>query len=169
MRIYLLSLLLLPALSIGANPADLEKLIGLQKAQSTTLDLSHADLRHYLFVPGKIDLQQANLSHSNLSGVKLDDMNLKNADLSFADLSDATLNHANLSGANLSHANLSNAKLIQVDLTQANLICTNLNQADLSGANFTSADISGASFINTLTNEIQGYDSVADHTIHCDD
>lgn len=181
-------LFLLPALTWGANQNDLEKLMELKKAQSIRLDLSNADLRNYPFVPGKIDLQQANLSHSNLSGVDLSKMNLGGANLSYADLSHAKLHEVNLADANLDHANLTGAELRKSDLSRANLTftsfsaadlqqaifvkanlaCANLNQADLTQANFAEADISGATFINTITTDVVGYDSVSDRKIVCE-
>src|SRR5579862_2843650 len=100
----------------AANQNDLNKLIQLKNAQTIHLDLSNADLRNYPFIPGKIDLQQANLSHSNLSGVDLSKMNLGGADLRYTDLSNAKLNQVNLVDANLEHANLSGAELQHTDL-----------------------------------------------------
>lgn len=182
-------LLLLPAIAFCANQSDLEKLIQLKKtATPLSLDLSNADLRDYPFVPGKIDLHLANLSHSNLSGVSLSKMNLDGADLSYADLSNAKLNQASLIGADLSHANLAGAELQQSNLSGANLTaatltaanlqqaifskadltCANLNQADLSQSSFAEADISGATFVNTITNDIRGYDSVTDRKVECE-
>jgi uncharacterized protein YjbI with pentapeptide repeats len=186
-RLFIL-LLLLPVISIAANETDLAKLIELKKTQTTVhLDLSNADLRQYTFTPGKIDLQQANLSHTNLSGAILSKMNLGGADLSHADLSNAKLVQVNLAGANLSHANLTGAELQQSDLTGAdlsfaqltnanlqqsilaktNLMCANLNQANLNRANMSSSDISGATFVNTSTVEISGYESVVDAKVGC--
>lgn len=158
----------LPPGAFAANQNDLNKLIELQKElQKTTisrgLDLSNTDLRKYPFIPGKIDLQQANLSHSNLSGVDLSKMNLANADLSYADLSNASLNQVNLAHANLDHANLSGAQLVGSDFTDANLSCSNLNQANLSKSTFTRTNISGASFVNTMTADIIGYATVVDN------
>ncbi len=189
MKMYALFLLLiaLPLLAWSANQHDLNKLIQLEQTQSVYLDLSNTDLRNYSFIPGNIDLQKANLSHSNLSGVDLSKMNLGGADLSYADLSNAKLHQVNLADANLDHANLTNAQLQQTDLSRANLnfailtqanlqqailtrtnlTCANLNQADLTRSTFTEAIISGASFINTLTAEISGYDSVVDKKVGC--
>jgi uncharacterized protein YjbI with pentapeptide repeats len=188
MKLYrVLIPLLFPLIAIAANQQDLEKLLQLKKDQPLRLDLSNTDLRNYSFTPDKIDLQQANMSHSNLSGVDLSKMNLGGADLSYADLSNAKLSQSNLADANLDHANLTGAELQQSDLSRANLgfamltganlqqtlfananlTCANLNQANLSKANFTQANISGATFINTVTADIVGYDSVADRKANC--
>jgi uncharacterized protein YjbI with pentapeptide repeats len=170
MRFLLLALCLLPpALSIAANQRDLEKLMALQKTtQTIQLDLSNADLRKYPFIPGKIDLQQANISHSNLAGVDLSKMNLSGADLSYTDLSNTKLNQVSLVGANLDHANLTGAEIIQSDLSRANLHCANLNQANLSKSIFNEANISGASLINTTTTDAVGYTSVSDVDTNCE-
>lgn len=187
--LFCLSLLaLLPTSLFSANQKDLEKLLQLKNTQTVVhLDLSHVDLRNYPFLPGKIDLQGANISHSNLAGVNLSKMNLGGADLSYSDLSNAKLNQVNLADANLDHANLEGAELQQTDLSRAqlnfanlsnaklqqalfvksNLSCANLNQADLSKSNFTEAIISGATFINTITSDIVGYDSVLDSKVSC--
>lgn len=178
----------LPILVFGANQADLEKLSALKKTDEThVLDLSNTDLRHYAFIAGKVDLQQANLSHSNLSGLDLSKMNLGNVNLSYADLTNTKLNQVNLSDANLDHANLNGAELQQSDLSRANLnaailtnahlqqailikanlTCANLNQADLTKANFTETIIAGATFINTITTDVIGYDSVVDRKTEC--
>ncbi|EKD71639.1 MAG: hypothetical protein ACD_46C00139G0007 [uncultured bacterium] len=174
--------------AMSANQNDLEKLIATKKTQAIHMDLSNADLRQYPFIPGKIDLQGANISHSNLSGVDLSKMNLGGANLSYTDLSNAKLNQVNLSGANLDHANLSGADIQRSDLsnanlnlanlastnlqqsilTKANLTCANLNQADLTKSTFTEANVSGASFVNTITTDIVGYGSVIDTKVSCE-
>ena len=178
---------LIPMLVHGANASDLEKLVRTKKVQTIHLDLSNTDLRQYQFVPGKIDLQQANISHSNLSGVDLSKMNLGGADLSYSDLSNAKLNQTNLADANLDHANLTGAQIQQSDLSRANLgfalltsanlqetllskanlTCAKLDQADLTKSNFSEANISGATFVNTITADIIGYESVADRKTSC--
>lgn len=184
----LLLLLFISSHIFAANQADIEKLIALKKAQTIHLDLSHADLRDYPFAPGKIDLQQADISYSNLSGVNLSKMNLGGANLSHTDLSNAKLTEVNLADANLEHANLSGANLVQSDLSRANLnfaqlisanlersilakanlSCANFNAANLSSANVAEANISGASFVNTNTMNITNYDSVIDQKIACE-
>src|SRR6478752_5892690 len=95
-----------PLIAFSANQNELEKLKKIDAPQIVQMDLSNTDLRSYIFTPGKIDLQKANLSHTNLSGVELSKMNLGGADLSYADLSNAKLNQVNLADANLDHANL---------------------------------------------------------------
>lgn len=172
----------------AASEADLAKLMALKNTpQAVHLDFSNTDLRRYPFVAGKIDLQAANFSHSNLSGVDLSRMNLGGADFREADLSNAKLNQANLmnanfehanltgaeiqqsdlSGANFNHAILSNAKLQQSIFVGANLVCARLDGANLSRANFSRVDISGASFVNTMTVEMVGYGEVVERRVDC--
>lgn len=178
-----------PVLAFSASQSDLEKLKKVDEPQIVQMDLSNTDLRNYIFTPGKIDLQKANLSHSNLSGVELSKMNLGGADLSYADLSNAKLNQVNLADANLDHANLTSAQMQQTDLSRAslnftnltlanlqqailikaNLRCANLNQADLSKADFGEATISGATFVNTKTNDIVGYETIVENKTRCED
>lgn len=187
MKGFIFLILACPAIAIAANQQDLEKLKKIDEPQILQMDLSNTDLRAYLFAPGKIDLQKANLSHSNLSGVELSKMNLGGADLSYADLSNARLNQVNLADANLDHANLSGAQMQQTDLsranlnfanlsqtnlqqailTKANLNCANLNQADLSKADFAEANISGATFVNTLTSNMIGYETIIETRVKC--
>lgn len=172
----------------SANQNDLNKLLALKNTQTIHLDLSNADLRDYPFVPGKIDLQQANLSHSNLAGVDLSKMNLAGANLSYANLQNVKFKQANLTDTNLEHADLQGAQLTESDLSRSslsyanltsanlqhailvktNLNCTNLNQADLSGSNFSEANISGATFTNTITANVIGYDSVIEKAVNCE-
>lgn len=182
------SIILFSSSVLCANQNDIQKLIAANKTQTTMhMDLSNADLRQYPFIPGKIDLQGANISHSNLSGVDLSKMNLGGANFSYTDLSNAKLNQVNLAGANLDHANLSGAQIQQSDLsnanlsfanlssanlqsailTKANLSCATLDRADLSKSTFTQTNVSGASFVNTLTNEIVDYRSVIDSNTAC--
>jgi uncharacterized protein YjbI with pentapeptide repeats len=189
MRKIICLYLIATSLTFAANQTDLQKLIELQKTQTTSrLDLSNADLRDYPFLPGKIDLQQANLSHSNLANVNLSKMNLGGSNLSYADLSHANLSQTNLAGANLDHANLAGAQLQQSDLSGANLnyavlsqanltsailaktnlMCANLNQADLNKATLTGANIAGASFVNTATADIVDYNTVVDQQVSCE-
>jgi uncharacterized protein YjbI with pentapeptide repeats len=187
MKKFILVILGFPLAAFSANQNDLEKLKKMEQPQILQMDLSNTDLRSYVFTPGKIDLQRANLSHSNLSGVELSKMNLGGADLSYADLSNAKLNQVNLADANLDHANLTGAQMQQTDLsrvnlnfanltsanlqqailTKADLTCANLNQADLSKANFSEATISGATFVNTKTGDILGYESIIETKTHC--
>ena len=127
-------------------------------------------LLEFLYEKGFIDrecpilsLQDADLSHTdlswvNLTGAFLRDMNFKQADLSLSRLSGADLSGSNFRGARLKsflvgamlikadlrEANLSGAKLANASLAGSNLRFANLSGADLHGANLTGADLSFA-------------------------
>jgi uncharacterized protein YjbI with pentapeptide repeats len=85
--------------------------------------------RKYSFESGEIN--NLNLSRTNL----------QHTDLLKADFSGANLSEANFFGANLSEAILHSANLYRADLSSAILI-----KADLSDANFCEANLSGADF-----------------------
>jgi len=74
-----------------------------------------------LYIDGKRDFSNADLSDANLLGANLSEANLRCADLLDANLSEANLRCADLSDANLSEANLRSADLSNADLSEANL------------------------------------------------
>ena len=86
-----------------------------------------------------IDLNEADLSKSNLCGA-----NLGRADLNYADLSEANLSRADLSFAQLGEANLWKANLSEADLSNADFFCAYLSEADLSRAELSSANLFAA-------------------------
>lgn len=90
------------------------------------------------------DLSGINLSQANLRGANLTETNLSEADLSGADLQGANLNQTNLRDANLSGSDLRQAVLKQVNLYRANLSWANLINQDLSDANLERVDLQGA-------------------------
>lgn len=91
-----------------------------------------------------LNLEDADLSGSDLSDAKLVMANLAGANLSRTDLCKAELSSASLAGATLSQAFLFGAKLADSDLTKANLSKTNLSRADLTGADLSRATLLGA-------------------------
>ena len=93
--------------------------------------------------------QQANLSYTDLSDLKihlvsLSKANLKGADLNNIDLSEADFSNADLTGVNLEAANLCEAHLQKTNLTGAILKGTDLGCAYLSGATLTNANLTAA-------------------------
>ena len=83
----------------------------------------------------------------------LTDVNLKNADLSRSDLSgiqlfDACLEGAELVGTNLSGGDLTHCSLKNADLTKANLTGARLWNTDLNGANMAECDMNGSDLWN---------------------
>ena len=91
-----------------------------------------------------IQLQGADLSEANLSGLDLFGIDLRGANLCRARLNDTKLMRADLSGANLFEAELRGAELAGANLKGANLNSTQLRCAGLGHANLESADLSNA-------------------------
>ena len=89
-------------------------------------------------------LENEDLTHSMLAGVrlkkaKLKGANLEQAMLAGADLREADLEYANLKDAMMLGANLSNAKLLNAKLDGANLLGAILEGARIEGASFRNA------------------------------
>jgi len=82
----------------------------------------------------QVELSGSNLMGVNLGGASLEQSNLSNVALQRANLKGAAMQQVNLSGANLSGANLSGASLGQANLSGANLSGANITGADLTGA-----------------------------------
>jgi hypothetical protein len=117
--------------------------IGRRKAGTGVVDLNDTNLTYTDL--HKADLSGANLSNATLNHTDLSGANLSNADLSRADLrDDVKLVGAVLITADLSNAKLSDAVLIAADLSNADLSNANLSGADLSNAEFGNADLSNA-------------------------
>ena len=97
------------------------------------------------------DLSGASLTWANLNGSDLRRANLGWADVAWSDLAEANLNgskliRANLNGVDLGGADLSRANLAEANLAEANLRNTIFARADLSGANLTNAILHKARF-----------------------
>jgi uncharacterized protein YjbI with pentapeptide repeats len=89
-----------------------------------------------------VDLDHAQLIHTQLRW-----LDLVGADLAGTNLSGADLQLTNLSGADLDGANLSHVYASQAKLTNASLIETNLSGADIAGAKVTNAYFAFANLI----------------------
>src|SRR6266516_1862076 len=93
----------------------------------------------------KIDLEDADLSHTNLSSANLKSAYLGRVNLSYsslirvdfneADLTNASLQYANLLGAELANSNLNHAALTRASLFGTDLMGANLSEAHLHYAN----------------------------------
>lgn len=99
----------------------------------------------------KPDLSNANLINWNSAETMQWNMaskgvNLENANLWNTDLSGASLTFANLNGAILIQSNLQKACLINANLGNADLLNANLKSANLTNANFEGANVSGVSY-----------------------
>jgi hypothetical protein len=99
---------------------------------------------------------QPDLSHENLAGwnaagitqwnMGADGVNLENANLWNTDLSGTGLIFANLKDAILIQSNLQKACLIGASLEKANLLNANLRSANLTNANLEDANVSGVKY-----------------------
>ncbi len=97
---------------------------------------------------GRIDLRQAELAGSDLSG-----LNLTNADLTGANLAGANLTGATLIGADLTNAQLFGATLQGALLGNATMLNTELSGSDLTEANLEGVNATRAGFgMATLVN-----------------
>lgn len=117
-----------------------------------------------------INLQGATLptldvSHSNLTGARLDRANLQNAFFSYADLTDASFAFADLTGANLGggsvagfgpgiahrasfdHANLTKARLAFADFSRAKFDDATFRETRIISSTFDSASFNRTSFV----------------------
>jgi len=96
----------------------------------------------------------AKLNHVNFAGSRLGEADLSNAEVQWGYLIETSLNHASLYRADFRHADLRGAdlhgvclvgaKLYKTDLRKVDLTAANLNQADARCANLREADLSGA-------------------------
>lgn len=87
------------------------------------------------------DLTNAKFTGSNLSRTNFSESNLNNAKLYDSNLSESNFSKANLIGAYLQRADLSVINFIQADLTKANLRASDLGLANLREANLEGADL----------------------------
>ncbi|HAR97218.1 MAG TPA: hypothetical protein DCR97_14845 [Deltaproteobacteria bacterium] len=135
-----LILFILPAAGFGFNMVDLNSLY-LTK-QCPKCDLTYGKLPG--FVAPRASLVQVHGRGLNLQDATLDHSDLSGADLTEAKLMGASLKNAKLQKTNLKGANLVIVDLSGADLSNANLTDANLKGANLSGANIEGADLSGA-------------------------
>lgn len=92
----------------------------------------------------KINYDELNLRHAQLSGVNIERAILKHAELERANLFGANLCRSNLFGSNLKHANLRCANLEAADLRCARLLHADLRHANLVGADLSFSNCRGA-------------------------
>lgn len=127
-------------------------------------DLKEILEKHKLWLKGKPEGEQANLSKVNLLGADLSHALLDKAILHGSDLRGANLYNARLRDADMRRTRLENAFLRKADLQGANLmkaiapkanfreaimLSTNLRKADLYKANLTQTALSGNYLYNT--------------------
>jgi uncharacterized protein YjbI with pentapeptide repeats len=103
-------------------------------------DLSEAEL-------DEEDLSYSNLSNANLLGIDLGAANLYKADLSHSVLDEANFCEANLEEADLSFASLVDSNFDAANLTRANLFGADFCGVEANGSNFSYANLVEAFFI----------------------
>ena len=133
-----------------SNEEDLKRFR--ETGECTDCFLSYTDLREIINSLNDrdmpINLKQAQLHKSNLSGT-----DLSNANFELAELSQSDLSNVNLANSNLSHANLILARLTNANLKNANLTNARIAGGCTQGANFRGANWSG---VFLLPGEMQG-------------
>jgi hypothetical protein len=103
--------------------------------------LSEILREHSKWVKNKNDGRRANLCNANLQEVDLSKSNLHGANLAGANLAKAILTDADLSNASLNTANLTEARLADTNFSSSALYSTNLNGAFLIRTNFSKANL----------------------------
>jgi len=138
-----------------ADPDVPEPLDSLSQALITVLKESFPQARGNIskFTPESLDatgvhLDNAYLSKTDLSKIRLRGASLRGAYFWMAQLQDAYFKHSNLEKAYLGNAHLERADLGKTVLTGAILAEAYLNGAHLWGADFTDADLTDADFTN---------------------
>jgi uncharacterized protein YjbI with pentapeptide repeats len=110
----------------------------------------------------EIDLREANLAKTNLSGVNFTFTSHLDGDDVAADLRRAKLIEANLSGADFTGANLAGADLRDASLVGADLHEANLGGADLTGTNLFGADLNRSNLKESVLRVRGGHTNFGD-------
>jgi len=117
-------------------------LISSEDDTAPVIEINEANLAHTDLM--RSNFRNANLEYANLVGADLSGANLYYADLTNADLDTAHLRDAYLRGTDLEDTNLFNASLERANLNYANLQDANLKAAHCEGANLEEANMVGA-------------------------
>ena len=96
------------------------------------------------------DLKNQNLKGANLRGVDLSGANLSRANLEGTILAEATLSQTDLQEANLTNADLSSVHISKSKLQKANLTGTNFNEAIIRNTDMREAKVSQAKFSKAI-------------------
>jgi hypothetical protein len=123
--------------SLISSEGDTDPVIDINEANLAHTDLTRSNFRN-------ANLENANLVGADLGGADLTGANLYYADLKNANLDTAYLRDAYLRGTDLEGANLFNASLERANLNYANLQEANLKAAHCEGANLELANMEGA-------------------------
>jgi uncharacterized protein YjbI with pentapeptide repeats len=128
------------------NRISREALDGLQPgADLTGINLESASFQSGA-LPKGVRLRHANLSHADLSGVRLEDAELSGAILTGANLTDCVLHRALLRDADFSDATLDGCKFSEALIDRANFTGAHTDEA---GATFKRASLRGAILCDT--------------------
>lgn len=116
----------------------------LNKDKVFVIDLYNCYLRN-------VNLNNVDLSGSNMNYVNLEESSLQNSIFKDARMNQANMNHCklqktNFQGAQVSGANFSSTTLLKADFRGANLIKTKFNRAVMIDANLSDSMIAGADF-----------------------
>lgn len=121
-----------------------------------TLQLAPGSLQDILSRPQprrRADLYKADLTGANLVQVDLENANLNQSILTGTDLTGANLVQVDLRYANLTQSILTGANLADADLWSANLQDANLENANLQNADLWNANLKNTSLLNTHFDE----------------
>lgn len=90
-----------------------------------------------------LDLTEADLKESVLTGANLEKVDLSGSDLTEAELFEVDFNGSDLSAANFSHATLNDCSFADAVLEGAILNCASILNCDFTAAEFNGANICG--------------------------
>lgn len=117
-------------------------LANLQNADLSNTNLIAANMEKALL--SNASFRRANLTSADLTSVMSMNVDFRESELEGANLLKAQLSASNFACANLTGANLTEANLTGADLSKANLTGANLTNTDLTGANLNGANLTGA-------------------------
>jgi uncharacterized protein YjbI with pentapeptide repeats len=126
--------------SLISSEGDTDPVIEINEANLAHTDLSRSNFRNADL--GGAELVGANLGAADLAGADLGYADLTNANLAMANLRDAYLKDTDLDGSNLFNASLERANLNYANLSNANLKAAHCEGANLESANMEGANIS---------------------------
>jgi uncharacterized protein YjbI with pentapeptide repeats len=127
------------------------------EANLTNANLQDADLTNSNL--HSVDMTNANLWRADLTDANLRSANLVNANMDFADLVDADLTGANLTSADLYAADLTDAAFIVANMRNADLRNADLTDASFRFATVTNANFFGTTWSNTIWTDGVAYDT----------
>ena len=150
---------------IGGTPVDIQfigDLVELSELDLSGVNLAKMNLEVLKSLKNLKTLvfSEAQLHHTDMSGLRAWDADFEGAVLDRADLSDSNLPYARFDGASLEWVNLSGANLYGAtfrgaNLQHANLVEANIANTDLTGAQLGGADLTGARLDGAITVDVE--------------